>query len=146
MAHNDRLTTYDPSQIVMTFGAFTLKGFADGTFINVTRVEDTYKTKVGADGEGARARQLDSSGIVELTLLQTSASNAVLAALHKADEAAPNGTPPLPLLVKDLEGFSLTVAPLAWIMKPPDEGYSKEVGERLWRFASANLRVLSGGN
>jgi len=146
MSHNARTTTYDPSRIAITFGPVRISGIADATFCKVSRAESKYTTKAGADGETARSRNLNRIGTVEITLLQTSAANAELAALHLADEISDGGTPGLPLMVKDLEGNSLTVAFEAWIEKTPDEEYAKEVGERTWVFGTGNLVVHPAGN
>ncbi|NIQ97427.1 MAG: DUF3277 family protein [Desulfuromonadales bacterium] len=146
MAHRDRTTTYDPSQVIVTFGSLQLRGFQDGTFIKCARAEAKYTTKAGADGETARTRNLNRAGTVEVTLLQTSVSNAELLAKHIADENSAGGLTPEPLVVKDLNGNSLTVAGEAWIEKAPNEEYAKEVGGRVWIFGTGNLRLGPAGN
>jgi hypothetical protein len=146
MAYNERTTTYDPSEVVVTFGELRLSGYADGTVIKVERTEERYATKVGLDGEGGRARNNNRAGTIEVTLLQTSASNASLSLKAQADDDAPGGLPPEPLIVKDLQGNSLHVAAAAWIQKLPSSEYAKETGERTWVFGTANLRQFDGGN
>lgn len=146
MAYNERSTTYDPSEIAVTFGPLLIKGFSDGTFVKVERSEERYTTKVGVDGEGAFARNNNRAGTIEVTLLQTSASNAALSALVALDDDAPGPNPPVPCIVKDLQGNSLHVAAAARISKLPASEYQKEVGERTWVFATTSLRQFDGGN
>jgi hypothetical protein len=138
--------TLDPNSVAVTFGINQLKGYADGTFIKVERNEDSFSLKIGADGEVARVRNANQSGRVTLTLLQTSASNAILAALLIADEVSPNGMSVLSLMVKDNQGNELFFAEEAWIVKPPAAEHSKEVTTREWVFECARIRMFSGGN
>lgn len=137
---------YSPDQVCVVFGAERLSGFADGTFVKVERNEDTFQTKVGADGEVTRTRNLNRTGIITVTLLQTSASNAALAALAAADELSPNGVSVLPVLVKDLNGNSLHHAAEAWVKKPAAGEYGKEVTTREWVIEAAVLQTFEGGN
>jgi len=146
VAYNERNSTYDPSQVVVTFGELRLQGYADGTVIKVERSEDRYMLKVGLDGEGGRARNQNRSGTIEITLLQTSASNAALSAKMTLDEDSASPIPPEPMIVKDLEGNTLHAAQNAWIQKSPSSEFAKEIGERTWVFATTNLRFYDGGN
>ncbi len=77
---------YDPFQLIVTWGPNLISGFAEGTFLEVTRDEQAFLKKVGADGEVARARNKNRSGQIKITLLQTSQSNDVFAAAQNADE------------------------------------------------------------
>jgi hypothetical protein len=146
MGHNPRSTTYDPSSIVITFGPDILRGFGEDTFVKVERAEDRYTTKTGVDGEGAFSRNNNRSGTIEVTLLSTSASNAVLSAHVVLDDDSPVPLPPLPMLVKDLLGNSLHSAASVRVSKLPASEYQKEVGERTWIFSTTNLRQFDGGN
>lgn len=146
MAFRERTSTYDPSTVVVTFGELRLEGFSDGTAIKVERSEDRYSTKVGLDGEGARTRNNNRGGTVEVTLLQTSLSNAALSNKAQLDDDSPTPLPPEPLTVKDLNGNSLHHASNAWIQKTPASEYAKEAGDRTWIFGTANLRNYDGGN
>ena len=146
MSYNERTSTYDPSQVVVTFGELRITGYADGTVIKVERDEDRYTKKIGVDGETGRTRNNNRGGTIEVTLLQTSASNLALSAKATADDDAPGGLPPEPLVVKDLEGNSLHVAAAAWIQKLPASEFAKELGQRTWIFGTGSLRQVDGGN
>jgi hypothetical protein len=135
--------TYDPAQVVCTFLGVPLSGFADGTFIKVAFDEDSYSKQVGADGEAARARNQNLGGSIALTLQQSSASNDILSANWAADRA---GLGAGPFMVKDLNGTTLAVAPVAWIKKLPDAEFGKELGSREWTFDTGRLVEVVGGN
>jgi len=136
--------SYDPSQVVVTFAGAALHGFADGAFIKAERHEDAFMLQVGADGEAARARNRNRSGSATLTLQQTSVSNDALSGLAALDEAGGAGTGPL--LVKDLNGSTLLLAPVAWIKKLAAVEYGKELGHREWTFETGEFVIFVGGN
>lgn len=136
--------TYDPQKVLITYRGALLTGFADGTFVNVSRAADAFTLTVGADGESARAKSADKSGTVRITLLQTSQSNDVLSAFAAQDEATGLGTGPL--MVKDAFGTTLVMAAQAWIQKLPDVEFGKETGSREWAFQAGELAVALGGN
>jgi hypothetical protein len=146
MAYNERNTSYDPSSVIVTFGELRIQGFSDGTSVKVERSEDRYSMKVGLDGEGGRARNNNRSATIEITLLQTSASNAALSNKARLDEDSPVPLAPEPMMIKDLLGNTLHSAQNAWIQKTPSSEFAKEVGERVWVFATTSLRYFDGGN
>lgn len=137
---------YDPDQVTTSFALIPLKGFADGTFINVSRITEAFTSVVGSDGEVARSKSNDNRRRIELTLLQTSDSNDVLSALHTADLEAPNGAGVAPFTIKD-GGRFLLVAPVAWIVQSPDEEFGREATGRTWVFETDNdVKVFDGGS
>lgn len=136
--------TYDPKQVVVSIGGIPISGYLDGTFIQVTRDEDAFAKKTGADGETSRAKSNSRGGSVTLSLAQTSLSNDALSALAAVDENTGNGV--VPLLVKDVRGTSLIASASAWIKKLPDTIYSKEIEGREWVIDCADLQIFVGGN
>lgn len=138
------MKTYDPSQVSIVIGGHTLSGFADGTFVTVVRDEDSWSLAIGTDGEGARAKSNNKSGTITVTLLQTSDSNRILSDFALADELSNSGV--FPLLVKDASGNSLYTAETAWVQKPADSEFAREVGNREWTIRTDNLQVYVGGN
>lgn len=138
------MKTYDPAQIVVTLGPYLISGFAEGTFVKVSRDEDAFLKKVGVDGESARARNKNRAGSVELTLLQSSASNDTLSSIALADELAGQGV--YPLMIKDLQGTTLVMAPNAWVKKVADVEEAKEITDRAWVLDCASpLQMNVGG-
>ena len=135
--------TYDPKDYSIIVGGHIVEGFADGTFINVARNEDTWALSVGAGGEGARAKSNNKSGTVVLTLMQTSRSNSVLSGFHNADELNNGGQ--VPVLIKDNNGDTVAEATTAWVRKPADIERAKEISNTEWTLETDKLIMLVGG-
>ena len=77
--------SYAPSRVKIVMGAIALSGLAEDTFVTVAEIGEGITSVSGVDGEVARAMSRDSRLRITVTLLQTSASNAHLSALHQAD-------------------------------------------------------------
>lgn len=137
--------TYDPKLVVVSWGPVLFSGFADGTFINAVRNNQSVNLGIGSTGDGARAISNDKSGIVTLTLLQTAKVNALLSAIGQADELVGSGVHPL--LIKDLKGLDLVAAINMWIQKTPDYNRGREIGDgnTAWAFETDELNIFHGG-
>ncbi len=137
--------TYDPKQVLVTWGPVLFSGFADGTFINAARNNQGANVAIGSTGDGARAISNDRSGIVTLTILQTSTINAQMSAIAKLDEASGDGVHPL--LIKDLRGLDLVKAENAWIQKIADFIRGREIGDgnTEWALETDFLDIFHGG-
>jgi hypothetical protein len=135
--------TYDPKRLMITFAGAAIEGFADGTFLTVERRNPSFNLMVGADGEGARARSNDNSGTITLSLIQTSKSNTLLSAFSALDEASGNGV--APFFVKDLNSDTLLVAATAWVSKPANAEFGKEISNREWTLETDNITLFNGG-
>lgn len=140
------LRTYDPSQVSIVFAGVPVDGFADGTFLSVEQNEDSFTLQVGTDGESVRSKSNNRSGRATFTLMQSSATNDLLSALHTLDISTPNGDGIGPLLIKDLSGRSIYTAEKSWIVKPPAAGFAREAESREWVVETDNLIQIHGGN
>lgn len=136
--------TYDPAKILATLGPAIIVGYADGTFVKASRESDTFTDYCGADGEVTRARMRDKRGTVELTLSQSSPSNDLLSALAMQDELLGSGI--VPFLLKDVFGTTLCSGGEAWVKKPAEVEFGKEVGPRTWIIRVARLTTFAGGS
>lgn len=136
--------TYDPKAYSCILGGHIAEGFADGTFIRVERNNDTWQTKVGADGEGARAKSNDKSTRVTLTLMQTSLTNSYLSGLAKADELNNGGV--IPFLLKDGNGDTVVEALTIWAVKPATIELGKEITNREWILETNDADIFVGSN
>ena len=136
--------TYSAKKVLVSFAGKILTGMADGSFIAVSRNNDSFMLMVGSDGEAARAANADRSGTVTLTLMQTSPSNDDLSALLNTDELTNTGTGAL--FIKDASGRTLVSAVEAWIRKPADAEFARELGGREWTFETGDLSIFNGGN
>lgn len=136
--------SYDPAQVSVIFAGIIVEGYADGTFVLAARNNPSFSLKVGASGEGARAKSNDRSGTVTITLMQSSASNDLLSAQAALDEASGDGIGSL--LIKDLSGTTLVSAETAWIQKPSDMERAKEISDAQWVIETDVLNMFVGGN
>ena len=136
--------SYDPKQVVVTFGPAVLTGYAEGTFIKIARNGNAFEKSRGADGGVDRVNKNALDYTVTLTLKQTSPINAILSGLLLADQISNSGT--LPFVVKDLGGATLFTAAQAWIAKDPDQEFSDSLTTREWTFETGVAANLIGGN
>jgi hypothetical protein len=136
--------TYDPKQVSVLVAGVPIGGFADGTAISVIRSNDSYSKVSGADGVMSRAKSNDISGEVTLTLSQTSPSNDYLSSIQSLDSLS--GTGVVPVLIQDNSGRSKYVSGFAWVRKPPDSEFGKEISNREWVLDCADLSFFTGGN
>ena len=136
---------FDPGALITTIGAFPLtSGFAPGTFIKVSRMNDTFKSEAGAQGDVVRTRSRDRRGTVELTLLRTAQANDYLSGLAAADEQF--GTGIRPLTMKDLNGTTVVFGAECWLKKVADVEESVDGSTRTWTFECAAIEIFVGGN
>jgi hypothetical protein len=141
---NNPTHTFDPAQVLVSFHGYQLSGFADGTFIQAERDSDSFSKVVGADGEVARVKSADDSGVITFTVLQTSTANDILSAELAKDELS--GANIGPVFVKDLRGRTLIQGDEAWLVKPASVSFGKETSDREWKIAVAHMRLNVGGN
>lgn len=137
------VATYDPKEVIININGIPISGFADGTFINVSREKDAFTKVIGSDGVQSRAKSNDRSGMIVLTLVQTSASNDTLSALAIADEVQNAGV--AAIIVKDVGGRSTFISGNGWVRKMPDSEFSNEITNREWTLDMAEVDIFVGG-
>lgn len=141
------MKVYSAAEVTFNFAGIPIdSGRGDDEFCAITKVEDTYTYKAGVDGEGTRSENKNSLYRVTLTLMRTSAGNAILSAIHNGDLAIPGGSGIAPILVRDRQGTSNFACGEAWIVKMPDNTYSKEANTIQWIFECHNPTAFIGGN
>jgi len=137
--------TYDPKQVVLTFGAILITGYASGTFINAERSNSpTFEKERGADGTVDRVNKNALDLTITLTVKQTSLVNAALSEAHAADQLTNKGI--RPLLLKDLNGTTLISAAQAWIENDANVEFADVLSGREWVFATGPAEKVTGGN
>ncbi|SKB05112.1 phage structural protein [Sporosarcina newyorkensis] len=119
------VNTYDPLDTNVVVNNTILTGFADGTFINVERDEESYTAHVGAKGEVARARNANKMGKITVTLSQDSPSNSILSKMARGKDT-------FSVSVVDQNFGSTSGGNDCWIEKPPNLEFGKEISEREW--------------
>lgn len=139
------LSTYSPKDVTITLaGMHSVTGYADGTFVKITKDIKPFVKVRAMDGEMARMYFEDSGYQVELTLMQSSPTNNILSMLHSVDAATHMGK--IPLFIKDGRGQTSFLAGTAWIEKIPDVTFGAELDTRTWVFGCAEVALTIGGN
>lgn len=144
MATITTVATYDPKQVIVTWGSIVMAGYADGTFVTIARNGEVFTKRRGADGSVDRTNKNSRDFLVTITLMQTSVINAAITAQMEIDLATNGGISPLTIV--DLRGTTLFSAPQAWVEKDPDDEEADEAGNREWQFATGIALKITGGN
>ena len=97
----------------------------------------------GLDGNVVRARSINRSGTITLTLQQTSTSNSILQLYLDSDEAVGDGA--TYMAVRDWFGNDGVRATYAWIRKPPTLVYSTGIEAREWIIDCQGLYLSAAG-
>lgn len=148
MSQNNRLAgTWDASQMNVIIGAMPVSGLSDGDSIVARRMNPFYNSRAGNDGTVGRAKVTDKRGTFELHILQTSDMLDEISALFNLDSLSEEGKFVGPLLCSDLSGRTVLSAGQAWLNEIGDVGFAAgEVGERIFTFECADLKMWIGGN
>jgi hypothetical protein len=136
--------TYASDEVRVIVGGVPMSGFADGTFVTVSRDEQAFTKVTGADGTTSRSKSANKSGTITITLKQTSPSNDVLSGFMIADEQSNEGV--VPVLIKDTSGRTIHSVSAAWVQQMPDNEFGKEISEREWVMDCARIDSFVGGN
>lgn len=141
-----QLTHYEAKGLLINLGPIIIDGFADGEFISVSRTKPTFEIVEGSDGKVTRFKNHSVSATIQVSLMQTSATNDLFSALLRVDRGARNGAGILPFRLRDSNGRSIYAAPEAWIMTDPDVTFDRGPTTRQWTIGCANLEMFTGGN
>lgn len=142
--------TYSPESLIATMSknGFThqLTGFADGTFLNVTRMVPSSTPYIGADLSGGRTKRKNRSATASFTLHQYADSNKVLQDLQRADEDDDGNSWVFSFLIKDMSGQTSIFSSQTIIQTTPDVSFGTETETRVWEFFMFNADIQVGGN
>lgn len=136
--------TYDPNEQDLIFNGVLITGYAEGTFIKASRNEPSFSFKASNSGGGARCRNPNKSGRIEITLHQGSPSNGVLSAFMEQDELTGEGVGEAMIKDRSTQGAKVT-AQNAWITQPADYERSKETGDVTWIIETDELLITHDG-
>ncbi|WP_205628675.1 phage structural protein, partial [Acinetobacter baumannii] len=64
--------TYDPNNVTVVIDGRFITGFQEGSFVQASKDEENFSTKVSAQGEVAVALSNNPLGTITITLSQTS--------------------------------------------------------------------------
>jgi hypothetical protein len=136
------LRPYSPEKVTAVWGGIVpIKGFEEGTFIEVARASENTRTKVGAQGDVGITINADKTGTVTLTLMQTSESNRYLSALQATQDATGDLIRES-LQIKDESGSMLCECLGVHIMTPPVITLADDMSPKTWVFFSEKILYL----
>jgi len=134
-----KISTYNPKELIISCGSHIVTGYADDTFVSIEASGDGVTRKVGCDGEIVRSVSPDDTGVIKITLLQTSRSNAWLQ--NRVNQDRQTGDGMFPVLVKDLKGGLVVSSDAAWAVKPANRGFGKESTNREWEIHTGSMNI-----
>jgi len=146
VAFTPQTTTYDFDQVTVALGPIIIDGFQDGEGVTIEPGAETFTHVVGTDGKVTRSKTLNRTATVTIKLMQSSAANDLLSALHVVDRDAPNGAGVVTLFIRDDSGRALYKASEAWISSPPSVTFDREATAREWIISCSKLERVDGGN
>lgn len=139
------MAEYNSREVLISFGGVEIVGFGEDTMVSWEWDSEFTTDKVGVDGKVSASKTNDYRGTVTFTLMQTSPSNAVLAAFAAQRRFGTSSIGVSSLHVEDLlSGESLT-APNAWVLVPPSGELGSEAGEREWQIRCEQLNYAHAG-
>lgn len=138
------IANYLPDDVNCLAFGIPLSGFADGTFISITKDKVPYGTTETADGQIARLYTNSQTYTISLTFHRGSVSNDVLTKLWQLDEFTQRAK--FPLFIKDLSGTDLFFSTNTWIEGIPSMVESTNFDSRTWVLRSSQAGINIGSN
>lgn len=139
------ISSYSPSDVTITVaGIYSVTGYAEGTFVRLTKDTQQVNTIRAMDGTMSRVKSPDTGWKVEITLAQSSSGNDIFSTLWNVDRVTSMGK--FPLMVKDGSGSTLFMAATAWIEQIPDITFSNKLEDRVWVLGATDVIANIGGN
>jgi hypothetical protein len=148
---DQNLGTYSPDDIltVISVGEIShiVSGYAEGTLVSVARVTPSSTYVTGGDNTGLRVFRKNDSGMITLTLMQSTSSNDVLNKLWQLDKDTRDNSWLFNITVIDGTGRSVYHGSQSFIENLPESGFGVDGTEtRTWVIYSRNLEQNIGGN
>lgn len=138
------LANYSPESVNCLAFGIPLNGFADGTFINISKDKVAYGSTETTDGQVARIYTNSQTYTISLTFHRGSTSNDILTKLWQLDELSQVGK--FPLFIKDLSGTDLFFSTSTWIEGVPNMVQSTNFDTRTWVLKSSQAVINIGSN
>ena len=138
------IANYLPDEVNCLALGIKLSGFADGTFISISKDKVPFSMSESADGVSARLYNRSQTYTVTLTFHCGSPSNEVLTKLWLLDESTQRGR--FPLFIKDLSGSDLFFSTSAWIEGIPTVVKSTTMDTRTWVLRATQSALNVGSN
>lgn len=139
------LRKYAPDDVATTVGTQAVTGVKEGTFVEAERTADTSSFDVGSDGEVTLIISPNETGMVKITLQQSSPLNDYFSTLFAAIQAKNLSVGIVPLGVTDKNGTTVIQAKQAIVQKPAKVTFADKSEGREWTFLCPYLQMQVGG-
>lgn len=144
------LASYSPEDVVIVLStngfSHTVNGYADGSFVSITRLLLGSEPYSSSDNSNARVVRANKNASITLSLAQTSESNDILSQLLKNDSITRDSTWLFSVLIKDNTGRSEYFSRQCYIGGHPDSNFSTAIDNRDWMIHCTKLEQNIGGN
>ncbi|GAB6990856.1 phage structural protein [Paenibacillus pini] len=126
--------TYDPKSVSVVVSGVFITGFAE-SMVEISKDEDNYDTKVGAQGDTVRTKINNPLGTIKITVQHTSPQLSLLNRLAASGEMVAVS------VISDNDPKETTTSTEAFIKKQPDRKYGKESEDREFEFTALDLKM-----
>lgn len=139
------IKTYSPKDVVIAWGGVAITGLAEDTFLTVTRNADNSEEVVGAQGDVALTKVANTTGMIELTLLQNSVVNNILSNIQllqdgESDLFRANMT------IQDPSGGTIWEAKDTHLKKSTDVTLGASQNGKTWQFFVSDLQAVGANS
>lgn len=125
-----KVRTYNPKEVLISFGTHSVSGYAEDSFVTITKHGDGISDVIGCDGEQIRSLDPDDTYDITVVLLQESVSNAWLQNTHDRDRQTGDGM--FAITIKDLRGGLVFSCEQAWVVNAAERVQGKTAQNRSW--------------
>ncbi|MBU8908504.1 phage structural protein [Desertibacillus haloalkaliphilus] len=126
---------YDLADVISRIDGNVITGYADGTAIEVQKLEDNFTSKATADGGTVVSENNDNRGLITLTLDQTSPSIAVLNRLANSKRMYPARVIDTSSRKQKAGGSK------ARVRKPADASWGRESGDQTFEIEVFDFKM-----
>jgi len=136
-----RVTVFDFTQVIATFGPIFIQGFADGDAISVEFDGDRETKSIGASGDVVRVKSANKAATVIFRLQRGSPSIALFRSWLQTFKAPFDVSP---LIIKDIGGLTIHQSLQAWIEGDgPAPTFSADAPVEEWRIGCALFETIT---
>lgn len=139
------MQNWDPDQVDVILTGIPISGFAEKSILKFKEDGPRFKLVKGVKGDFTRSKISGKSGILTLTLMTSSESNAVLSALHQTDQNIAGGAGVVALAVRDRNGTTLLVVPTCYIEGFPELPMGEAAEQIDWNIVCLDYTLFIGG-
>lgn len=138
--------SFDPKDVVVSWGEIDLDGAAPGAFCNLTYNTAAVVVTMGAQGFASLTKKSDDSGAFTWTASQNAPVNSRLSAIATLQRRS--GVAPIkkPLFLRHINGETIAIGPEAVLEIEPGAQFGEEHETREWKWLIPHLQMFVGGS